>query len=533
MSKRWVALFAICLLLLSGAVPIYGAQKSSEKEEVVYADLKDSGRTSQVYVVNIFEGIDEIQDYGDYQSVRNMSSTDEIRHEGEMIRISTKEEILYYQGNLKEGEIPWDIGITYVLDGKEITAAELAGLSGELNIKIRITENKEADPDFFQTYALQVTAALDTQLCRDIKAEGATEANVGGARQFTWTLFPGTEKTLSLSAKVTEFEMDSISFNGIKLNMDVDIDEEELTDKFAALEKAAAAIDAGATELSKGTSELNGGVQKIKKETSPLKKMGTEMDKKRKQAGKLESASGEIEGAAKALAQGTEALKEEIGYQSFKQAMADQGLDLDALKSGNQELLKTLQNLKQIIPDSYQSEATKAEQVIQGNLSALQGMEQYLNQVWKSIRQVDTGADALAEQYAIFDESIKKLCGQIEAIDLSQFSQLSEGVQSLAEGSESLNQGSEVLKQGTEKLKNETAGIDEKTKKQIQDTLKNLTGEEGQTNSFVSEKNTNVKGVQFVIKNDPVVLPEKEVPAEIEEKQQSWWQKLLALFGIS
>ena len=73
----------------------------------------------------------------------------------------------------------------------------------------------------------------------------------------------------------------------------------------------------------------------------------------------------------------------------------------------------------------------------------------------------------------------------------------------------------------------------EKTKEQIQDALKNLTGEEGKTNSFVSEKNTNVKGVQFVIKNDAIALPEEEAPAETQEKQQSWWQKLLALFGIS
>lgn len=533
MSKRWVALFVVCLLLLSGAVPAYGAQKSSEKEEVVYADLEDNGQTKQVYVVNIFEGTDEIRDYGDYQSVRNMSSTDEISCEGDQIRISTKDEILYYQGNLKDGEIPWDIGITYFLDGKKTTAAELAGASGDLKIKLRIAENKEADPDFFPNYALQVTAALDTQLCQDIKVKGATEANVGGTRQFTWTLLPGTEKTLSLSAKVTDFEMDSISFNGIKLNMDVDIDEKELTDKFADLEKAIAAIDTGASQLSQGASDLNEGMQEIKKKTEPLKKTGKEMEKKLKQAGKLESASGEIEGAVQALAQGTEELKEGIGYQSFKKTMAQQGLELDALKSGNQELLETLENLKKIIPDSYQEEVAKAEQVLQGNLGAIQGMEQYLNQAQKSISQVDAGADALAEQYGTFDEAIKNLCGQLEEVDLSQLSQLSEGAQSLAEGSESLKQGSEVLAEGTGTLKSETSGMSEKTKKQIQDALQNLTGKEDKTNSFVSEKNTNVKGVQFVIKNNAIAMPEEEAPAETEEKQQSWWQKLLALFGIS
>ena len=62
--------------------------------------------------------------------------------------------------------------------------------------------------------------------------------------------------------------------------------------------------------------------------------------------------------------------------------------------------------------------------------------------------------------------------------------------------------------------------------------LEGIRGTDGEVTSFVSEKNTNVRSVQFVIKNGPIELPDKEPPAESPVQKQSWWQKLLSLFGI-
>ena len=147
MGKRWIAIGLAVVLVCTAASPVFAAQAPSEKEEVVYADLKDNGQTEEVYVVNIFENQKKIEDYGTYESVRNMTSTDEIRQKGDQIQIATEDDILYYQGNLRSGEIPWDIGITYFLDGKECSAKELAGSSGHLRIRVKIRQNQDADPE--------------------------------------------------------------------------------------------------------------------------------------------------------------------------------------------------------------------------------------------------------------------------------------------------------------------------------------------------------------------------------------------------
>ena len=545
MGKRWIAIGLAVVLVCTATSPVFAAP--SEKEEVVYADLKDNGQTEEVYVVNIFENQKKIEDYGIYESVRNMTSTNEIRQKGDQIQIATEDDILYYQGNLRSGEIPWDIGITWFLDGKECSAKELAGSSGHLRIRVKIRQNQDADPEYFENYALQVTAALNTENCRNITAKGATEANAGGNRQFTWTLLPKTEKTLNLTADVADFEMESISFNGVKMNLDVDLDKDALTRQFDALETAVAAIDKGAKTLDKGTEnlsegaeELDKGARELKEKTAPLKKESKELSKKLKQAEKLESASGQVKGATEVLAEGTEKLKEGISYQAFKSAMAQQGLDLDSLKSGNQQMLQLLNQLEGLIPAAYQEKFAEAKKLLQGNLGALSGMEQYLNQASKSVSQADEGADALAESYADFDKAIRSLSGQLEDVDLSQLGKLADGAETLAEGSGSLKSGSSALSEGSGslsvgigELNSQTSGMSEKAGEEIDSVLSGISGTGETVKSFVSEKNTNVKAVQFVIKNEAITLPEKSVPKETKEESRSLWQKFLDLFGIS
>ena len=53
----------------------------------------------------------------------------------------------YYQGNM-EGELPWDVTISYVLDGKEMDPKELAGKDGQLSIHIHTSANELVDPNF-------------------------------------------------------------------------------------------------------------------------------------------------------------------------------------------------------------------------------------------------------------------------------------------------------------------------------------------------------------------------------------------------
>lgn len=79
-----------------------------------------------------------------------------------------------------DAQLPWNFEMRYVLNGKDVSAEELAGADGELEIHMLITENTAAaNPAFYPSYLLQVSFTLDNDLCENIAAEGASMADAG------------------------------------------------------------------------------------------------------------------------------------------------------------------------------------------------------------------------------------------------------------------------------------------------------------------------------------------------------------------
>lgn len=168
---------------------------------------------------------------------------------------------------MKNAEIPWNISIRYYLDGKEYAPEELAGKSGELEIKIKITENSKADGSFYENYALQATVTLDTETCSNIEAADATIANVGKNKQLVYTILPNRGIDTVIRATVSDFEMEPIAINGIRLNLDVEVDDTEITKQLNDMIDAANMVNDGAVQIKDGTatfaSEVSGADDKV------------------------------------------------------------------------------------------------------------------------------------------------------------------------------------------------------------------------------------------------------------------------------
>ena len=243
------------LLLGSLTVPAFAAEVPSEKEEVIYIITDASGKVTDMEAVNIFAGGD-ITDYGDYSDVKLLNTTDQITQNGNKITFSSSAEKVYYQGTMKNTVIPWNISIRYFLNGKEYSAADVAGKSGALEIRFSVSKNESCKGSFYEDYALQASFTLDTDLCKNIVSSGATVANVGSDKQFTYTILPGKGIDATIQADVTDFEMDAVSINGVRLNMNFEVDDAELMDKVDEIISAIGSIDSGAAEVRDGTGEL-------------------------------------------------------------------------------------------------------------------------------------------------------------------------------------------------------------------------------------------------------------------------------------
>lgn len=368
-QSRSVAATLVVIILLSFMSPAVttATVENTPKQEVVYANLEADGKVSKLYVVNAFE-LDEggqVTDYGDYRSVKNLTSEEEIELRDGTVKVEAKPGRLYYEGTLAESAIPWNFEVHYSLDGIEYAPAELAGRSGALKIWTSIRENHACEEVFFDHYALQVSFTLDTDRCKNIVAEGATQANVGRKKQLTYTILPGQETEFAIYADVTDFEMAGISINGLPLSLNLKVDLEnneklkeginEIKDAVVGLDDGAnglkdgiSAFDDGVGSLSEGAGEIRNGAIKLNTGLTELQ-VGT--DAIYDGSTGLNDGAGRMTDAANALHRGAEGLED--GVCALNAGMVDAVSGMSELCDGTSKLSAGAYDLSSGTTDLY------------------------------------------------------------------------------------------------------------------------------------------------------------------------------------
>ena len=179
---RITALIIIAALLITVYTPVPSGA-ASLKEEVVYVRLNNDGSVNQVYVVNSFElgENNTIIDYGNYAYVKNLTDNNEIRLESGKVTVDAQGNQLYYEGFLMNPQLPWEISISYMLDGKEISPNDIAGKSGRLFIEIETDANPLGNKDFLTAmhfnFHLPLTAAFENISARVAQWQQPAETN--------------------------------------------------------------------------------------------------------------------------------------------------------------------------------------------------------------------------------------------------------------------------------------------------------------------------------------------------------------------
>ncbi|NMA06245.1 MAG: YhgE/Pip domain-containing protein, partial [Ruminococcaceae bacterium] len=224
-KKNRKLILSLLLSVIMLAAPVFaeagGQPQKAEKSEVVYAVLDNSGSISNIYVVNILDIPSEGNyiDYGNYDSVKNLTDTSDISVSGDSVTFNAPTGDFYYQGNLVKKVLPWILNISYSLDGKSISSDALAGKSGNLRITINTKNNPDVNETFFNNYLMQISVTLNSEKCSDISAKGATIANAGKNKIVNFTAFPKSNHNFEITASVKDFEMEGMTFSAIPYSM--------------------------------------------------------------------------------------------------------------------------------------------------------------------------------------------------------------------------------------------------------------------------------------------------------------------------
>lgn len=506
-------LTAVCVA--SAGIPTYAESGSKDKQEVVYVMTDASGKVSDVEIVNIFHG-GEITDYGDYSAVKVLNTTDAIHQEGSKITISSDAEKVYYQGTMNGKEIPWNISVRYFLDGKEYSASEIAGKSGALEIRLSVSKNQKCEGSFYENYALQTSLTMDSEKCTDILADGATLANVGNDRQISYTSLPGRGLDAVIRANVKDFEMDAVTVNGIRLNLNVEIDDAQLTEQVNDLINAVKQLDDGASALCGGSEALQNGAADLQTGASALRSGNIALDEgilalqsglqmvqdgldslnaqssalvggssefqdalntlqtavssisaSEEELMQFVAASGKIKQAVSGLNAGAASLQANLGYAQYQAVMAQNGLDVGALAAGNESAIQTINEYGALLEEMSQIPEYSGvlESYKPGLLQAAEQMTGLLSANNAALGGMESYLNGISGELPALTEGLSELNAQYEAFDAAvgelavnlgnmtgNLSALADGIDQLVVNYENLDSGVESYTDGVASL---------------------------------------------------------------------------------
>lgn len=258
---RIIVFTLICALLIpaAGAFAEAGGEAAviSSTEEVIYGLLDAAGNVKSshsVVALNVESG-GSFRHFGRYTGVRNLTNAEKIEYENGCVDARAEAGRFYYQGEMLGYELPWTVAVSYKLNGEDVTAGQLAGSTGTVEIGIATGGNDAAsNPGFFNHYLLQITVTLDTELCSNIAAEGATLANAGADKQITFTALPGSQSANWISCDARDFKMGGVTVAAVPYDVKSALgDASQLTDGLGQLA-------GGASQLAGGASQLAGGL---------------------------------------------------------------------------------------------------------------------------------------------------------------------------------------------------------------------------------------------------------------------------------
>ena len=563
----------------------YGA---AEKTEVVYVKASDSGKQTGVYVVNQFQSdtATEVHDAGTYTSTKNLTDEQELNASGtSTIKMGANQTYLY-QGNLDAStETPWNVTITYKLDGKTVKASELAGKSGDVEMTLSVKPNDSCKNSYADNYLLQIGSSFDNDLAWDIDAEDATSAQATGSTQVSYMLLPGKSAEYTVKAHVSDFEFDGWQLVGVPLSIALDIDDNEFgssTEDLDKLEDAGKELNDGAQELASGSATLANSSKTLASSTGTLASSTTTLANSAKslaaggatigdglnalsangsslisgvtqlqdgilgQSAQLGSAAGQVDVASAQAAYSQAAQSYTAAFAgAFAQAFMSAYQQYVAAGASPEEAQQRAQaGAAQVASQATASEYASLEQALTELVTA-QATKSGYESASTALAQVAPNCDPLKDGITSYVAAASQLThGATEwnagASQLaSGASELSGGAGKLASGANQLSSGAGTfangagtLAGGTQELQDQTTGISGKMIDAVRDKLTEYLNPSFTLHDFVNDSTEGIENVQFVYKTDAIEIPDDDEEEAEPEDNRTFFEKLLALFGM-
>jgi putative membrane protein len=265
------------------------------KDETVYSKINSQGEVYQTIVSTHLQNSDELElinDMSDLINIENTNGEEEFTQDGNSLVWKADKKDIYYQGESQK-DLPIECNIKYELDGKEITAEEIAGKTGHVKITIQYVNKEEhivsingKNQKMYTPFVAVAGTILQNDTNKNIEVSNGKVINDGSKAMIMGIALPGLQESLNVSKSDIdipndiEITMDSTDFeigNIITFVTPKILEEEDLSffdelDKIYSqvntLQTASNQIQEGSQSLADGTSQLVSGTEELKEGTN-------------------------------------------------------------------------------------------------------------------------------------------------------------------------------------------------------------------------------------------------------------------------
>ena len=408
------------------------SEKEIGKDETVYVIADNTGKATSTIVSDHLKnaaGEDVIVDKSDLKDIQNVNGDETFTKDGENIKWEAKGNDIYYQGTT-EKETPVNVKITYYLDGKEMTADEIAGKSGKVTVRFDYTNNEKVKADINgaeeEIYVpfIAVSGMILNDDFQNVDVKNGKVISDGKNQIVVGMAMPGMKDNLDLSddeveipdyvemtADVENFSLDmtmtvALCNEGFDIS---DIDLSDLDEKVDEIDDAAGKLQDGSSDLAEGLDTLNNNMPEFKSGMVTLKN----------------------------------------GIATYTGGVSQVSSGINTLYKSSGKLVKGMKSVKKAVDAIYTNFGTKENsKTIRGGAKALADGSKTLNE---GVNKLSTGADTLATGSNTVSTNLETL---------------SNGVTTIAGQVSILNTSMTDLKNGALKV---SAGVD-----QVADTINGL-----------------------------------------------------------
>lgn len=261
------------------------------KDETVYSKMDSNGKNYKTIVsthIKNTENADLINDLSDLLNVKNTSGDETYTQDGNKFVWNANKNDIYYQGESSK-ELPIECNVKYELDGKELSANEIAGKSGKVKITLQYTNKEERTVDIngkkvkmYVPFVVVAGTIIENENARNIEVSSGKVVDDGSKTVVVGMAMPGLQESLGLSddeveiSSNVEITMDATNFETSSImsyvtpkvleedDLKVFDNLDEIYGQVNTLQTSMNQIQDGANTLKDGTTQLATGANTLK-----------------------------------------------------------------------------------------------------------------------------------------------------------------------------------------------------------------------------------------------------------------------------